>query len=100
MKSLCISLIEVKSPSRSEHLNGKTATLSTFFHEFTQRGVLIPARNFRLCLQTKVIKKVPKVAVLWSVCSDLGRDSVYSYEMHSGPMGPTVMALLQSFIEI
>ena len=29
--SLCISLIEVKSPSRSEHLNGKTAYIVTFF---------------------------------------------------------------------
>ena len=30
-KTLCISLIEAKSPSRSEHLNGKTATIGTFF---------------------------------------------------------------------
>ena len=29
--SLCISLIVEKSPSRSEHLYGKTATISTFF---------------------------------------------------------------------
>jgi len=28
--ALCISLIEAKSPSSSEHLNGKTATIGTF----------------------------------------------------------------------
>ena len=31
-----------------------------------------------------MLQKVPKVAVLRSICSDLGRDSVYSNEMHSG----------------
>ena len=30
-----------------------------------------------------MLKKVPKVAVLLSICSDLGRDSVCSKEMHS-----------------
>ena len=29
--ALCISFIVGKSPSRSEHLNRKTATISTFF---------------------------------------------------------------------
>ena len=29
-QALCISLIEAKSPSSSEHLNGKTATIGTF----------------------------------------------------------------------
>ena len=31
-----------------------------------------------------MFKKVPKVAVLRSLCSVLGGDSVYSTEMHSG----------------
>ena len=30
-----------------------------------------------------MLKKVPKVAVLRSICSDVVRDSVYSNEMHS-----------------
>ena len=30
-RALCISLIEGKSPSKSEHLYGKTATIGTFF---------------------------------------------------------------------
>ena len=29
-----------------------------------------------------MLKKVPKVAVLPPICSDLGRDSLYSNEMH------------------
>ena len=33
--SLCISLIVGKYPSKSEHLNGKTATIGTFFQGTT-----------------------------------------------------------------
>ena len=32
---------------------------------------------------TKYLKKVLKVAVLQSLCSDIGPDSVYSKEIHS-----------------
>ena len=34
-------------------------------------------------MQNKMLKKVPKAAVLQSKCSDLERDSLYSNEMHS-----------------
>ena len=37
-----------------------------------------------MSLHNEMVKKVPKVAVLRSICSDLGQDSVYSNEMHSG----------------
>ena len=45
----------------------------------------------QLSLHHKMLKKVPKVADLRSLCSDLGRDSVYSNEMHSG-----IVTFLQS----
>ena len=45
VNTLCISLIEGKSPSRSEHLNGKIATISTFFQgtiaNFTLKDALL-----------------------------------------------------------
>ena len=39
-------------------------------------------------LQTKMLKKVPKAAVLRYISSDLGRDSVDSNEMHSRAVFP------------
>ena len=39
-----------------------------------------------------MLKKVPKVAVLRPICSDLGRDSLYSNEMHRGVVAASVLA--------
>ena len=39
--------------------------------------------NFKVSLRNKILKKVTKVAVLLSICSDLGPGIVYSNEMHS-----------------
>ena len=51
--TLCISLIEGKSPSRSEHLHGKTAIIGTFFKD------MMSARYFKASLYRKLLKKVP-----------------------------------------
>ena len=37
----------------------------------------------KVSLHNKILKKVPKVVVLRSICFDLERDSVYSNKMHS-----------------
>ena len=71
---LCVSLIVGKSPSKSEHFNGKTATNVTFSRyndDFTQKDALLSARSFKVLLWNKMFKKVPKVAVLRFTYSDL-----------------------------
>ena len=71
---LCISLIEGKSPSRSEHLCGKTAKNGTFLRYddcFTQKDALQSSYSLLEILKylctTKCFKKVSKVAVLRSI---------------------------------
>ena len=67
-----VNIIEGKSPSRSEHLYGKTATIGTFFKgAMTILHKNIPYIVLKVLRYSKILKKVPKVAVLRYICSDL-----------------------------
>ena len=82
--SLFISLLYMESRLRSEHLYSKTATIGTFFKNyddnFTDKCALLSAWNFQVSLYHVMLKKVPKVADLRPLCSDLGRDSVVFFK--------------------
>ena len=54
-----------------------------YYNNFAQKGAILSAWHSKASLCDKMLKKVPKVAVLRPICSELGRDFVYSNEMHS-----------------
>ena len=78
-----------KSTSRSEHLYGKNATIATF-----SKGPMLilhkkmPYYLLEVSLYHEMLKKVPKAAILWSVCFDLGRDSVQSAQCQQRQIQP------------
>ena len=73
--SLCISLLVGKSPSRSEHLYGKTATNITFFQGMMmilhKKNAFIGDLRTKVFFCHKMLKKVTKIAVLRFMYSDL-----------------------------
>ena len=54
--------------------------------DFTQEDSLLITRNFEYFFSNIMFKKVPKVEGLRYISSDLGRESVYSNEMHSSSL--------------
>ena len=65
VNALCISSIEVKSPSKSEHLYGKTATIGTFLKDtmviLLKKVHYYLLKIFRYLCTTKCSKKYQRL---------------------------------------